>query len=103
MTAVNGLCDDEKNETLEDKHECRIAFADFAEFLQNPQFQINPDNIEHKIDESFSSNSYPSRCIIQRSGSIFTVRWNEISNGNRESSTRQICKNGTMSLYSNRN
>ena len=101
---INRLCSDNNNETVEDKHECRIAFADMVDYLQR-EFQADVNNIVHKIDEPFTSNAHPSGCIIQRSGSgsrtTFTVRWNDISNGNRDSSTHQICKNGIISWKSN--
>ena len=99
-SGLNGLCSDNNNETVEDKHECRIAFADMVDYLQSI-FQAAPRNILHKIDVPFTSNSHPSGCIIQKSGSTFTVRWNDISNGNRDSSTHQICKNGIISWNSN--
>lgn len=99
-SGLNGLCSDNNNKTVEDKHECRIAFADMVDYLQSV-FLANPYDILHTIDEPFTSNSHPSGCIIQISGSTFTVRWNDISNGNRDSSTHQICKNGIISWNSN--
>ena len=97
LSNENGLCIDTKNETVKERMECRIAFADMTLYLQT-ELGIAPENIVHQIDESRSSDEYPNGCIVEiiTDDEVFAkVRWNESPNGQRHPSARQICKKGT--------
>ena len=77
--------------------ECRVAFADMTHYLQtNPG--IKPQNIEHHIDESFSSDEYPRGCIVEttQDGSLAKVRWNSNPIGQPHHLVYQICKRGEI-------
>ena len=101
LSNKNEQCNDTKQKMVEDKDECRIAFADMIMYLQR-EFGILPWKIEYNITDPFNSREHPTGCVVveiseQRDKRIFkdiSIRWNENPSGKSNPDAYQVCKKG---------